>query len=78
MTVIVNKWGHSLGLRIPKDLAQKNHIEEGTEVELIDTDEGILIRKKRNKMTFEELLTGIPDHYEMEELIPGILPSEEW
>lgn len=78
MSVTVNKWGHSLGLRIPKDLALKNEITEGTEIELIDTNEGILIRKKQKKMTFEELLAGIPDDYDQENLIPTTLPSEEW
>lgn len=78
MTVVINKWGHSLGLRIPKDLAQKNDIQEGTEIEFLETPDGILIRKKQKKMTFEELVAGIPDDYDMEDLIPDTLPSEEW
>ena len=78
MSVTVNKWGHSLGLRIPKDLALKHEIEEGTEIELIPTEGGILIRKKQEKMTFDQLLAGIPDDYQMEDLIPDTLTSEEW
>ncbi|MBK9679639.1 MAG: AbrB/MazE/SpoVT family DNA-binding domain-containing protein [Saprospiraceae bacterium] len=37
MTVTINKWGHSLGLRLPKDLAAKNDLEIGSVVEFLES-----------------------------------------
>ena len=33
-TVVAQKWGNSLGIRIPKDVADKIGIEQGSEMEL--------------------------------------------
>ena len=39
----ISKWGMSLGLRIPKDLAEKYHFSQDKEVTLIPDEEGIKI-----------------------------------
>lgn len=79
MTVTINKWGHSLVLRLPKKLAEKNELLEGTEVELIESPDGLLIRKKKMKITLDQLVKSYPKNYDpAEELIPDLLSSEEW
>jgi antitoxin MazE len=61
----VQKWGNSLGIRIPKSLAMKVGIEEGTEVDL-DIEEGHLVIKPK-AATLDELLSRItPDNVHAE------------
>ncbi|MBK8777643.1 MAG: AbrB/MazE/SpoVT family DNA-binding domain-containing protein [Saprospiraceae bacterium] len=77
MTVTINKWGHSLGLRLPKDLAAKNDLEIGTVVEFLESPDGILIRKKSKEVTLKDIIDSYPKDYDPIELIPD-LPSELW
>jgi antitoxin MazE len=61
----VQKWGNSLGIRIPKSLAMKVGIGEGTEVDL-DIEEGHLVIKPKST-TLDELLSQItPDNVHTE------------
>lgn len=55
----VQKWGNSLGVRIPAPFAKQLNIEEGTEVELILEGEHILIRHAEPKQTLDQLLDEI-------------------
>ncbi len=41
--VKVSKWGQSLGLRIPKDLAKRYHFKNEEEVAIIPEEKGIKI-----------------------------------
>lgn len=62
-TVIAQKWGNSLGIRIPKEAAEKIGIEQGSEIELrvIGNENIITLKPKRTqkKYTLEELLSQI-------------------
>lgn len=62
-TVIVQKWGNSLGIRIPKDAADQIGIQQGSEMELhVIENEGIITlkpKRARKKYTLEELLSQI-------------------
>ncbi|AUS95958.1 AbrB/MazE/SpoVT family DNA-binding domain-containing protein [Clostridium thermosuccinogenes] len=62
-TVIAQKWGNSLGIRIPKEAAEKVGIKQGSEIELIiaENDEIITLKPKRlqKKYTLEDLLSQI-------------------
>lgn len=78
MVQTVNKWGHSLGIRIPSQLAKNKNITEGTQVEILETQDGILLKARSKNLTMEELLDSIPDDYVPENLLPNTLPSEEW
>ena len=53
----VQKWGNSLGVRIPKAIAEQVNLESGTPVDF-DTSGGVLtIRpKRRRKQTLAALL----------------------
>ncbi|MDQ0286627.1 antitoxin MazE [Desulfofundulus luciae] len=43
----VTKWGNSLGIRIPRTLAEKIGLREGTPVDFEIKDNAIIIRRKR-------------------------------
>ena len=79
MVSAIRKWGNSLGLRIPKSLAEYFHIREGIRVELLPREDGILIKFLENEMTMEQILKSIPNDYVPDqEILPDTLPSEEW
>ena len=44
MTIRVQKWGNSLGVRIPKAIARQNQISEGTELEVVSKNGGVVLR----------------------------------
>ncbi len=59
MKTHIAKWGNSLALRLPKALTTHHHLKEGTEVELTEHLEGILLRPAGLRYDLEDLLTGI-------------------
>jgi antitoxin MazE len=63
MVAIVAKWGNSLAVRIPQNLAKEIHLAEGTEIDLGVVD-GTLVIKPRNRK-----------RYSLDELIEGITPE---
>jgi antitoxin MazE len=63
MNATIQKWGNSLALRLPKVLADKVHIAEGAQVELVPTAEGLLLKPERKR------------HYRLSELVAGITPE---
>jgi antitoxin MazE len=60
MLAKIQKWGNSLGVRIPKNVAQEARIQEGTSVEL-RVEEGRLVIAPQNKRkyTLAELVDKI-------------------
>ncbi|KAA8786496.1 AbrB/MazE/SpoVT family DNA-binding domain-containing protein [Paenibacillus amylolyticus] len=57
MSTTVQKWGNSLGIRIPSHIAEKIEVYQGTEVDLIVSDDNTLIVvPQKKKPTLEELL----------------------
>ncbi len=71
----VQKWGNSLGIRIPKSLAMKVGIEEGTEVDLDIVDGHLLIKPK--SATLDELLSQITSDNVHTEIPTGALQGRE-
>jgi antitoxin MazE len=61
--VQISKWGNSLGLRVPRDVAAQAGLTEGTKVDVEARDDGsIVIRKAQRRYTLEELVAGMtPD-----------------
>jgi antitoxin MazE len=53
----VQKWGNSLGVRIPKPLAMKVGLEEGTEIDFDIENDKIIIKRKPKAL--KELLSQI-------------------
>jgi antitoxin MazE len=60
MSTTVQKWGNSLGIRVPKAIAEQLHLEQGSKIEL-DASNGVLTvrlvrpSRRRSKYTFKEL-----------------------
>lgn len=57
MTIKVQKWGNSLGVRIPKKIANSLRLISGTEVEVTVKEQSIII--KNNYSELDRLLEDI-------------------
>lgn len=55
MTTTAQKWGGSMGVRIPQHLAKKYNITPGTKIQVTDDGKQIILSPKRHKPTLEEL-----------------------
>jgi antitoxin MazE len=61
MPTTVQKWGNSLGLRIPRPIAEQLDLQDGSEVEL-NMSNGVLTvrpkrRRRRSKSSLDERLS---------------------
>ncbi len=59
MQVQVARWGNSLGLRIPKDIAAQVGLREGVRVEIAAEEGRIIISPVRRRYVLAELLEGM-------------------
>lgn len=63
MQVQLARWGNSLGVRIPKDIAGRLGLSEGARVEMQAEDDRIIISVSR------------PPRYSLAELLSGMTPE---
>ena len=56
MQVNVARWGNSLGLRIPKDIADQAGLQAGSRVEIIAENGRVVIVPARRRYVLAELL----------------------
>lgn len=60
MATTIQKWGNSLAIRIPKDIAERVEIHQGSEIEMrVVENEGTITlvpKKQLRKYSLEELL----------------------
>jgi antitoxin MazE len=66
MTTKIQKWGNSLAMRLPKELANSFNLKPGSEVSFITNDNNFTIQPK--------IKAKIPQ-YTLEELVAGITPK---
>ena len=59
MQVQVSRWGNSLGLRIPKDIATRAGLHEGARVEIETEGDRIIITPAKPRYILAELLKGM-------------------
>lgn len=59
MTTQLARWGNSLGLRLPKSVAQAARLEEGDAVEILVEDGTILVRPARPTYVLRDLVARI-------------------
>ncbi len=72
MVTRIQKWGNSLGLRIPKTFAEETGIEEGSEVNISLDGKQLVIRPLRPvKYELKELLSGVKDENLHDEIPTG-------
>jgi antitoxin MazE len=49
MATTLQKWGNSLGIRVPKSVAEQFDLKSGTEVEFDTSGDALTIRPKRKR-----------------------------
>ena len=59
MTTEIGRWGNSLGLRIPKALAERAGLQEGDRVSLDVADGALVVRAAARRYSLDELVEGI-------------------
>jgi antitoxin MazE len=59
MSSVINKWGNSLGVRIPKSIATKAGFTEGMEVDIEVEGDRITISPIKKKYELDDLLAGV-------------------
>ena len=78
MSAKIQKWGNSLGIRIPKAVIEKANLDENSEVEIENKDGTIIIFPCKKKQSLANLLSQIHKknlHKEEEYHIEG---NEVW
>lgn len=76
----IQKWGNSLGLRIPKPFAEEVGLSERAEVELRLVEGALVVRPLRSKtFTLDELLAGVTRRNRHHEVATGeAVGREAW
>ena len=59
MKTKLQKWGHSLAVRIPKSFVNTINVKERDEVELIIEDNQLIIKPVKYKFDIDELVSKI-------------------
>ena len=59
MSAKIQKWGNSLGIRIPKSIIEKANLNENSEVEIENKDGAIIIFPRQKKLSLDKLLSEI-------------------
>jgi antitoxin MazE len=77
METVVQKWGNSLGIRIPAVYVKEFNLQKGCSVEITEEDGKIVIYPPRRGL--EELLSQVTDETLHEEIDYGSpVGKEEW
>lgn len=75
MEIKLRKWGNSIGLRIPHHIAKNFGIDENSTIELSESDD-IIILKKKQKLDLDELIDSIPDDFTYPEDVADFVNSK--
>ena len=67
---IIQPWGNSFGLRITRLMADLAHLTKGSKVEIVITEEGMIVKPKVKRRISLEL------PYSEAELVRGLTPSK--
>jgi antitoxin MazE len=59
MRTRVQKWGNSLAVRLPRQVAEAAGLGENVEVEVTASGEGVAITPVTRELTLDDLLAGI-------------------
>ena len=77
MQVVVQKWGNSLGFRIPSLWAKDNNVTNGSNIEVIAEKGRIVILPQ--KKTLDDMLTMVTSENVHSEISTGYsVGNEEW
>jgi antitoxin MazE len=59
MVAKIQRWGNSLAVRIPNTIAKDLHISQGSQIELKQLDDKIIIAPKQDKPNLKAMLARI-------------------
>ena len=60
METNIQKWGNSLGVRLPKSITDSKLLKAGSRVRVVETEKGIEINVlKKQRLTLAHMLKGI-------------------
>jgi antitoxin MazE len=68
MSAKIQKWGNSLGIRIPKTIIDKTNLSEDSEVEIETKDGAIIISSLLSKITKKNIHSAEEDEVEGNEV----------
>lgn len=79
MSIKIARWGNSLGIRIPKQIAEQVKLEEGDEIEITKEGNRLILTPQKKKYTLEELLDGMNEEHLHSEVDWGeAMGREQW
>jgi antitoxin MazE len=59
MSVMLHRWGNSVGLRLPKPLLEQLGLKEGSEVDVkVEGDRLVIERHRPRRLTLQDVLKG--------------------
>ncbi|MEA5535365.1 AbrB/MazE/SpoVT family DNA-binding domain-containing protein [Crocosphaera sp. XPORK-15E] len=76
MDIQLKKWGNSIGFRIPQKIAESFGIDENSIVELTESKDALVITKKQNVSTLDQLLSSIPHDFQYPDDVIDFVESE--
>ena len=59
MQIKISKWGNSLGVRVPKDVAHELGLKEGSNAELAVEKGRLVISPRKRRRTIDDLVAGM-------------------
>lgn len=59
----ISRWGNSLGVRIPKQLAEIIELQEGDNVEIYQKDNTLVLVPQKKQYSLNQLLEGMNDSH---------------
>lgn len=75
--VELKKWGNSLGLRIPYQIANNLKIAENSKVSLILEKDRLIVEKENPALSLDDILDSIPNDFEYPEDIAADFINSE-
>ncbi len=77
MQAVIQKWGNSLGFRIPSIWAKDNNVKNGSKIEVIvEKEKIVIIPQKKSLDDMLELVT--PENIHSEISTGKVVGKEEW
>jgi antitoxin MazE len=77
MKTTISKWGNSLAFRIPKHIADRLQLQDGSSVDISISDNCLTIAPSKRKFTLEELLEGMTSEHFHSEVSTGAAIGQE-
>ena len=77
MKTVVQKWGNSLGLRIPSLWAKDNNVRSGSKIEVI-VEKGKIVILPQKKSLDDMLAMVTPENIHSEVSTGNAVGKEEW